>query len=162
MVSDNTLGEFTDQSESHDGPELKLYTAGDDTGAWAYVVTETEKKTKTKTNIDSDTDTDGDTDSDLPERRRDEMSREPQSEFLSQLHSVMKGLEYVDETYPDAVVSTLTHQEAIIGLVEGSNDPSDAYRDCYRTANKIYLEHQPAWEITHIPAVSENPARDLL
>jgi len=32
MVSNNTLGEFTDQSESHDGPELKLYTAGDDTG----------------------------------------------------------------------------------------------------------------------------------
>jgi hypothetical protein len=33
MVSNNTLGEFTDQFESHDGPELKLYTAGDDTGA---------------------------------------------------------------------------------------------------------------------------------
>jgi hypothetical protein len=156
MVSNNTLGEFTDQSESHDGPELKLYTAGDDTGAWAYVVTEKQ------TNVNPDTDTDADTDSDLPERRRDEITQEPQSGFVPQIHSVTKGLEYVDDTYPDAVVSTLTHQEAIVDLVEGSSDPSDAYYDRYRTANKIYLEHQPAWDITHIPAVDENPARDLL
>jgi hypothetical protein len=82
MVSNNTLGEFTDQSESHDGPELKLYTAGDDTGAWAYVVTEKQ------TNVNPDTDTDADTDSDLPERRRDEITQEPQSGFVPQIHSV--------------------------------------------------------------------------
>ena len=126
------------------------------TGAWADV------RTEKQTNVKPDTETDAETDSDLPEWRRDEITQEPQSGCVPQIHSVMKGLEYVDDAHPDAVVSTLTHQEAIVDLVEGSSDPSDAYYDRYRTANKIYLEHQPAWDITHIPAVSENPARDLL
>jgi len=57
---------------------------------WAYVVTEKQ------TDINPDTDTD----SDLPERRRDEMSQEPQSGFVSQIHSMMKGLDYMDDTHP--------------------------------------------------------------
>ena len=86
MVSNNTLGEFTDQSESHDGPELKLYTAGDDTGAWAYVVTEKQ------TNVNPDTDTDADSDSDLPERLRHQLTQDTQSWFVPPIDFVMKGL----------------------------------------------------------------------
>ncbi|ERG97744.1 MAG: hypothetical protein J07HQX50_01772 [Haloquadratum sp. J07HQX50] len=150
MVPDNTLTDFRNQSESHDGPELNLYTAGANTGAWAFVVTKT------------DTNTDTDTHPDPLERRRDELSEELQSPFLPQIHSVARGLSYVDDSYPDAVVSTLTHQEAIVGLVEGTNDPSEQYRDRYREANQIYIDHQPAWDITYIPTDTENPARELL
>jgi hypothetical protein len=57
MVPDNTLTDFRNQSESHDGPELNLYTAGANTGAWAFVVTKTDTKltlTPTQTHSSDD------------------------------------------------------------------------------------------------------------